>query len=338
MRVGYRVRFDTKISSETVIEVITQGVFSRMLSNDPGLENVAAIMFDEFHERSLDGDLALALCLDLQTGLREDLRLIPMSATLDGAAVSKLMDAPIIESKGRAFPIEIIHRENKASEKIESAVARSVREELSDGIGGSILVFLPGQSEIERTAKLLEESLSPDVKLHRLYGALSRQAQDDAIRPLADNMRKVVLASAIAETSLTIEGVNTVIDSGLSRQPVFEPCHRVNPLANCEGFPCLCYPASRAGGASGARAGGKTLAKRKNGRLAGPHPAGNFKCGSRGSVIRTGRLGGEGDIPTQMVGYPACSSLKRSEKPADKSGGVVKIPKKATFKFPPMER
>ena len=223
MRVGYRVRFDTKISTETVIEVITEGVFSRMLSNDPGLENVAAIMFDEFHERSLDGDLALALCLDLQAGLREDLRLIPMSATLDGAAVSKLMDAPIIESKGRAFPIEIIHRENKASERIEFATARSVREELSDGIGGNILVFLPGQSEIERTAKLLEESLSPDVELHRLYGALSRQAQDDAIRPLADNMRKVVLASAIAETSLTIEGVNTVIDSGLSRQPVFEP-------------------------------------------------------------------------------------------------------------------
>ena len=222
-RVGYRVRFDTKISNDTVIEVITEGVFSRMLSNDPGLDNVAAVLFDEFHERSLDGDLALALCLDLQAGLREDLRLIPMSATLDGAAVAELMGAEIIQSEGRAFPIEIIHRGRQPSEQIETAVAQAVREELSNGIGGSLLVFLPGQREIERTASLLETSLPQNTQLHKLYGALSQKAQDEAIKPPIKGHRKVVLASAIAETSLTIEGVNTVIDSGLSRQPVFEP-------------------------------------------------------------------------------------------------------------------
>ncbi|MEE9315325.1 MAG: ATP-dependent helicase HrpB [Rhizobiaceae bacterium] len=222
-QVGYRVRFDTKVTKHTIIEVITEGVFTRMLSDDPGLEDVAAVLFDEFHERSLDGDLALALCLDLQAGLREDLRLLPMSATLDGAGVAKLMDAPIVQSEGRGFSIEITHQDRLPNEKIEMVMARVVREEIANGIGGSILAFLPGQREIERTYDRLEGHLPPDVELHRLYGALSSKAQDDAIRPTNGESRKVVLASAIAETSLTIEGVNTVVDSGLSRQPVFEP-------------------------------------------------------------------------------------------------------------------
>ena len=221
--VGYRVRMDTKVSQETVIEVITEGVFSRIIKDDPGLENIAAVLFDEFHERSLDGDLALALCLDLQSGLREDLRLLAMSATLDGAAVAQLMNAPVIESEGRQFPVEITYQERKPREDIEDHMARAVRAVLSSGQSGSVLGFLPGQREIERTFDRLDGTLPPDTDLHRLYGAISQKDQDGAIAPPVAERRKVVLASAIAETSITIVGVTTVIDSGLSRQAVFEP-------------------------------------------------------------------------------------------------------------------
>lgn len=222
-RVGYRVRFDTKVSERTIIEVVTEGVFNRILSGDPGLEYAAAVLFDEFHERSLDGDLALALCLDLQAGLREDLRLLPMSATLDGAAVSHLMNAQTIESKGRSFPVEVSYAERRPTTKIEVATADAVRSALAEEIRGSILVFLPGQREIEQTYRLLDGRLPDNVELHRLYGALSQPLQDAALKSSQQGKRKVVLSSAIAETSLTIEGVTIVIDSGLSRQPVFEP-------------------------------------------------------------------------------------------------------------------
>ena len=222
-RVGYRVRFDSKVSKDTIIEVVTEGVFTRMLADDPGLEKVATVLFDEFHERSLDGDLVLALCLDLQAGLRDDLRLIPISATIDGAAVADLMDAEVIESEGRSFPVDITHVDRPPAQRIEQLVAHVVRQEISTTQQGSILVFLPGQGEIERTYKLLEEKLTGAVSLHRLYGALSQNEQDAAIAPVKAGDRKVVLSSAIAETSLTIEGITTVIDSGLSRQPVFEP-------------------------------------------------------------------------------------------------------------------
>jgi len=220
-RVGYRVRFDTKISKNTLIEVVTEGVFTRMLASDPGLENVAAVLFDEFHERSLDGDLSLALCLDLQSGLREDLRLLPMSATLDGSAVAKLMNAEIITSEGRQFPVKISYEELPQREKLEPAMAKILlREAKGDG---SILAFLPGQREIERTADLIAPKLPAGVALHRLYGAISQREQSAAIAPSKDGMKKIVLASAIAETSLTIDGVHTVVDSGLARLPVFEP-------------------------------------------------------------------------------------------------------------------
>ena len=222
-RVGYRVRFNTKISHRTMIEIVTEGVFTRMLADDPGLENVAAVLFDEFHERSLDGDLALALCLDLQQGLRDDLRLLPMSATLDGSAVAALLDAPVIESMGRQYPVDINYKDHPPRERIETTVARAVRSEIANNQAGSILVFLPGQREIERTADLLDGALPADVTVHKLFGALSHQEQDAAIRPAHKGKRKVVLASAIAETSLTIDGIVCVIDSGLSRQPVFEP-------------------------------------------------------------------------------------------------------------------
>ena len=222
-QVGYRVRFDSRISAGTVIEVVTEGVFTRMLGDDPSLENVAAVIFDEFHERSLDGDLALALCLDLQSALREDLRLIPMSATIDGAAVSDLMKAAVVESEGRSFPVEVRYFDRPSSQRIEQLVAQTVKQEINTNKEGSILVFLPGQGEIERTYKLLQDQLPAEVLLYRLYGALSQKEQDAAIAPVEAGKRKIVLSSAIAETSLTIEGIATVIDCGLSRQPVFEP-------------------------------------------------------------------------------------------------------------------
>ncbi len=221
--VGYRVRFDTKVSAKTRIEVVTEGVFTRMLAANPSLEGVGAVLFDEFHERSLDTDLALALCLDLQDGLREDLRLLAMSATLDGAAVAKLMDAQIIESEGRSFPVEIIHRNRRPDERIEASVVSAALDELSTSATGDVLIFLPGQAEIERTATMLEDRVGGDVDVHRLYGAISPKAQDAALRKSAEGRRKIVISSAIAETSLTIDGVTTVIDSGLSRQAVFEP-------------------------------------------------------------------------------------------------------------------
>ncbi|MEL7274325.1 MAG: ATP-dependent helicase HrpB [Pseudomonadota bacterium] len=222
-RVGYRVRFDTKVSKSTVIEVVTEGVFTRMLASDPALDDVACVLFDEFHERSLDGDLALALALDLQAGLREDLRLMAMSATLDGAAVAGLMKAQVLESEGRTFPVEITYREPAPRQSFEGHLTDVVIEALATH-AGDILVFLPGQREIEQAARVLESrKLGQRVFIHRLYGALSFKQQQAALKPSAEGARKIVLASAIAETSLTIEGVTLVIDSGLARKPLFEP-------------------------------------------------------------------------------------------------------------------
>ncbi len=221
--VGYRVRFDAKVGPKTRIEVVTGGIFTRRLASDPGLEGVAVVIFDEFHERSLDGDLALALTRDLQLGLRPELRLLPMSATLDAAPVAGLLDAPVIESAGRAFPVDIVHEPRPAGSAIEPLVAQAVRAELKRSETGNILAFLPGQREIERAARLLETGLPVTTQVHRLYGSLPQKAQDAALAPTPEGHRKVVLASAIAETSLTIEGVTTVVDSGLARRPVFEP-------------------------------------------------------------------------------------------------------------------
>jgi ATP-dependent helicase HrpB len=193
--------------------VVTEGVFARMILDDPALEGVAAVLFDEFHERSLDADLGLALALDAQGGLREDLRLLVMSATLDGARVARLMgDAPVIESEGRAYPVETRYLGRDPNRRIEDqvadAVARALRAE-----PGSILVFLPGQGEIRRVDTLLRERITdPAVDLAPLYGALDRAEQDLAVSPAKPGRRKVVLATSIAETSLTIEGVRVVID------------------------------------------------------------------------------------------------------------------------------
>ncbi len=221
--VGYRVRMESRVSARTRIEVITEGVFTRMILDDPELTGVACVLFDEFHERSLEGDLGLALALDVQGALRDDLRLVPMSATLDAASVARLLGgAPVIESKGRSFPVETRYLGRKAEERIEPQVVRAVRKALAEE-HGSLLVFLPGQGEIRRVAEALEGQVPATVRIAPLYGALDGKAQDAAIRPAKEGERKVVLATSIAQTSLTIEGVRTVIDSGLSRVPRYEP-------------------------------------------------------------------------------------------------------------------
>lgn len=223
--VGLRVRLGSKIGPRTRIEVVTEGVFARMILDDPELTGVAAVLFDEFHERSLDADLGLALARDAQAGLREDLRLLVMSATLDGARVARLLgDCPVVESQGRAFPVETRYLGRDPSRRIEDEVVSAVLRALADE-PGSILVFLPGQGEIRRVAERLGERLAQraDVLLAPLYGALDRTEQDRAVEPAPPGMRKIVLATSIAETSLTIEGVRVVIDSGLARVPVYEP-------------------------------------------------------------------------------------------------------------------
>ncbi len=221
--VGYRVRMDSKVSAKTRIEVVTEGVFTRMILDDPELSGVAAVLFDEYHERSMDGDLGLALALDVQGALREDLRIVPMSATLDAAEVSKLLDdAPILKSKGRQYPVETRYIGRDPRRRLEEQVANAVRAALAEDTG-SVLVFLPGQGEIKRTQSLLEGRVAADVDLAPLYGALDSKAQDLAVRPAASGRRKVVLTTAIAQTSLTIEGVRIVIDSGLSRVPRYDP-------------------------------------------------------------------------------------------------------------------
>ncbi|MDO9473920.1 MAG: ATP-dependent helicase HrpB [Caulobacter sp.] len=229
--VGYRVRLQSKISARTRIEVVTEGVFTRMIQDDPALDGVAAVLFDEFHERSLDADMGLAFARDSQGLLREDLRILVMSATLDGAAVARLLDdAPVIESHGRAFPVDTRYLGRDPAKRLEEQVARAVDKALAEETGG-VLVFLPGQGEILRTRDLIAERMRrPDVDLAPLYGAMEGRDQDLAISPSPPGRRKVVLATSIAETSLTIEGVRVVIDAGLSRVPRFDPASGLTRL------------------------------------------------------------------------------------------------------------
>ncbi|MES5487143.1 ATP-dependent helicase HrpB [Bradyrhizobium sp. INPA03-11B] len=222
--VGYRVRFGSKVSRATRIEVVTEGIFSRQILDDPELNGVAAVLFDEFHERSLDADLGLALARDAQTGLREDLRILVMSATLDGARVAKLLgDAPVVESEGRAFPVETRYVGRKVDAPIERQMAETIATALRAD-AGSVLAFLPGAAEIRRTQTFLTERVhDAAVEIVPLFGALDASVQDRAIAPAPKGIRKVVLATSIAETSLTIEGVRIVVDSGLARVPRYEP-------------------------------------------------------------------------------------------------------------------
>lgn len=220
--VGYRVRFDTKVGPRTRIEVVTDGLFLRMLQTDPSLEGIGCVIFDELHERGLETDLSFALVCEAQAALRPDLRLIAMSATLDpGPVAERLGGAPVIESAGRLFPVDTHYLERDATGRVEDIVASTLRRALAEE-SGSALVFLPGVGEIRRVEERLH-GLGSGIDVAPLYGDLSPADQDHAIAPAPAGRRKVVLATSIAETSLTIEGVRIVIDSGLMRVPKFSP-------------------------------------------------------------------------------------------------------------------
>jgi ATP-dependent helicase HrpB len=220
--VGLRVRFGSNVSGKTRIEVVTEGIFTRLILDDPMLDGVAAVLFDEFHERSLDADLGLALARDAQQGLREDLKLLVMSATIDGARIAGLLgSAAVIESEGRAFPVETRYagRDTRPIEQqMADVITRAMRAD-----PGSALAFLPGAAEIRRTQAQLENRADPTTDLVPLYGALAGEEQDRAILPAPPGRRKIVLATSIAETSITIDGVRIVVDSGLARVPRYEP-------------------------------------------------------------------------------------------------------------------
>ena len=220
--VGLRVRFGSKVSRKTRIEIVTQGIFTRMIVDDPMLEGVGAVLFDEFHERSLDADLGLALARDVQHGLREDLKILVMSATIDGARVGALLGgAPLIESAGRNFAVETryLGRDARPIEpQVAETIVRAIRAER-----GSVLAFLPGAAEIRRIQALLADRVEAGTDLVPLYGALGGDEQARAIEPARLGRRKIVLATSIAETSITIEGVRIVVDSGLARVPRYEP-------------------------------------------------------------------------------------------------------------------
>ena len=224
--IGYATRLDTRQSAVTRILVVTEGIFVNRIQADPDLPGVSAVLFDEVHERSLDSDFGLALALDAQAALRPDLRLVAMSATLDGSRFAALMArtpdeaAPLIESEGRAFPIELRHVGRSAERRIEDEMAAVIRRALAEETG-SLLAFLPGVAEIERTAERLD-SLPSDIVIHRLHGALDPAEQRAAIAPSPPGSRKLVLATSIAETSITIDGLRIVVDSGLARRPRYD--------------------------------------------------------------------------------------------------------------------
>jgi len=228
--VGYRVRLDSKVSSATRIEVITEGILTRMLQDDPALEDVACVIFDEFHERSLNADLGLALALDAQAVLRPELRIVLMSATLEARRLGQWLPAPVVSSAGFLFPVETIYLDprraaalpNKPGERLAETVPGQVRAALA-AHAGDVLVFLPGVADLQRVARRLDGSLPPLTDLHLLHSELPLEAQDAALRPAPAGRRKVILATSIAETSLTIEGVRVVIDGGFARVPRFAP-------------------------------------------------------------------------------------------------------------------
>ncbi|MFZ7095068.1 ATP-dependent helicase HrpB [Luteimonas dalianensis] len=219
--VGYRIRFENRTSARTRIEVVTEGILTRMIQDDPMLEGIGALLFDEFHERHLAADLGLALALDVQAGLREELRIVVMSATLDGEALAARLDAPRLASAGRAFPVEVAHFPPRRDEAPERQAARAVAQALA-GHPGDVLVFLPGRREIARVQAMLDGG-GIDAEVLALHGELPVEQQSRVLRPAADGRRRVVLATNVAESSVTLPGVRTVVDSGLAREPRFDP-------------------------------------------------------------------------------------------------------------------
>ncbi len=227
--IGYATRMDSKQSAATRILVLTEGIFRNRIIADPELAGVSAVLFDEVHERSIDSDFGLALALEAQAAFRPDLRMIAMSATLDGARFSKLMgDAPLVESEGKSWPLELRYVGRRAEQPIEAEIAQAIRKALSDE-GGDVLVFLPGTREIDRTADALA-SLDDRYVIHKLHGQIDPVAQRLAVRPDSEGRRKIILATNIAETSLTIDGVRVVIDSGLARRARFDQAAGVTRL------------------------------------------------------------------------------------------------------------
>ncbi len=222
--IGYRIRGESRTSPRTRIEIVTEGVLTRMLQDAPDLPGVALVIFDEFHERSIHADLGLALALDARTHLRPDLRILVMSATLDGAAVGTILgDAPVVRSDGRMFPVETVHRNHPVEGFIEQAVVETVGRALKE-TEGDILVFLPGRRELHRCRDLLADArMTSEMHVHLLHGEASRADQDAALAPAPRGSRKIILATSVAETSLTIDGVRVVVDSGLARVPHFDP-------------------------------------------------------------------------------------------------------------------
>jgi ATP-dependent helicase HrpB len=220
--VGYRIRFENKISAKTKIEVVTEGILTRMIQDDPSLENIAAILFDEFHERHLSADLGLALALDIQQSLREDLRIVVMSATLDGEKLAQFLQAERITSEGRSFPVSTLHFPARRDEALHFQIKRCLDEILKQH-QGDVLVFLPGQREISQLEKLLNASIESSLSVIALYGEMPIEKQSEALAPDKNGKRRIVLATNIAESSVTLPGVRVVIDSGLSREPRFDP-------------------------------------------------------------------------------------------------------------------
>ena len=224
--VGYRIRFENRVSANTRIEVVTEGILTRMLQDDPLLDGVGALLFDEFHERHLSGDVGLALALDVQAGLRDDLRIVVMSATLDGERLAAFLDAPRLSSAGRSHPVEISHFPAKREEALEHQVRRCVEHALATH-PGDVLVFLPGQREIAKVERLLATALpaaqSPAIEVLALHGELPIEQQTHVLQPAEDGRRRVVLATNVAESSVTLPGVRVVIDAGLAREPRFDP-------------------------------------------------------------------------------------------------------------------
>ena len=221
--VGYRIRFESKVSAATRIEVVTEGILTRLIQDDPELSGIGAILFDEFHERHLAGDLGAALALDIQHTLRPDLRIVVMSATLDGERIAQWLDAPRLSSPGRSFPVRIDYPPARAQESVEHHLARVARQALDENTG-DVLAFLPGRREIARVQGILSQSLQHDeVEIVALHGELSLAEQQLALAPGEDGVRRIVLATNVAESSVTLPGIRAVIDTGLAREPRFDP-------------------------------------------------------------------------------------------------------------------
>jgi len=220
--VGYRIRFESKVGKATRVEVVTEGILTRLIQDDPELTGIGAILFDEFHERHLAGDLGAALALDVQGTLRPDLRIVVMSATLDGERVAQWLDAPRISSPGRSFPVAVAYPPARVQESTEHHLARVVRQALQEN-PGDVLAFLPGRREISRTQSVLETALDGNVDVVPLHGELSLAEQQTALSPAEPGTRRVVLATNVAESSVTLPGIRSVVDSGLAREPRFDP-------------------------------------------------------------------------------------------------------------------